>query len=57
MINRRRFLAGSLSAVVALPGLRHGRTERDIFLIPLHAWHAIVGAAIIVLHREAQDVQ
>lgn len=47
MIDRRHFLAASLTMVVPFPGLRHVQAERDTFILPTHAWRAVLAAAIV----------
>ena len=46
-IDRRHFLAASLTMVVPFPGVRHVQAERDTFVIPHHAWQAVLAAAIV----------
>ena len=46
-IDRRQFLAASLPVVVPFPGLQHVQAKRDTFVIPHHAWQAVLAAAIV----------
>ncbi len=47
MIDRRQFLVASLPVVVPFPGLQHVQAERGTFVIPHHAWQAVLAAAIV----------